>query len=254
MILADIHHLMKEIRSLVFLGKGAEKLKGFTAIYLLLISAMLTNVVLHRYDPAYFQKDEILNFTLSAPDAFFLVTWAFVIAGHLVVVPLLARAITYPVRFLFVMGGNLFFYSVYFMLTKVMRLKAETKFSFISERELMNYKMHLLGVCHYKEGRIVRSKNFAYYKWYVQNILAPYSKAASGVHLITSLLLSTWIVLHQFQFQSIAPVTYYAVACVSVFYIVNSIAVALLKNDRYYFTDIITTSITHEESLKLQQS
>lgn len=253
MILADMHAFMKELRSLIFLGKGAERPKGFTAIYLLGISAVLAYIITRHYF-ADIPAESILDFKLSPAFVSFLVSWAFMIAAHLVVVPLLARVLTYPVRFIFVMGGNLFFYSVYFFLTKIMRLKAETPFTFISERELMNYGMHLLGVCHYKEGRIVRSKNFACYKWYAQNILAPYSKAASGVHFITSLLISTWIVLHHYHFQSLAVFTYYTVACLAVFYMINSIAVALLRNDRYYFMDIITTSITHEESLKLQQS
>jgi hypothetical protein len=249
---------MEEVRGFIFLGKGVEKLKGFTAIYLTLISAMLANVILNQTHDFYNDRHieltlkEAIDFILSREGTLFITAWALIVGSHFVVVPIVMKALSFVARKVFLWGGNLFFYAIYFILTKILRLKAEKAFSFIRENELLNYLLYLLRVCHYKHGRIVRNRFFSSYKWYVLNIVGPWGHNTRNVNLTTAILISTLAVIHHYRFFDLAPGVYYIVGFASLFYAANAIIAAWVSNKSEYFLDIVANSMSYFDSLKLQ--
>ncbi len=247
---------MEEIPGFIFLGQGAEKLKSFTNTYLVIISAILTDIILNQACGFYHDKSVVLtsgaaiDFMLSRQGALFMTVWALIAGGHYVIIPVIMKILSYMVRGALLSAGNLFFYSIYFIFTKILRLKAEKKFSFIQEDELLNYALYLIRVCHYKNGYTVRNKYYRFYKWYVLNIATPFCQSAHNVHLTTALLMSTLAVIYQYRFFELVPAIYYMVMGVTACYIINSIIVAWVTTKPDYFLKIIAISISHSDSLK----
>src|SRR5688572_33250342 len=110
---------MEQIPGLILLGKSVEKLKVFVVLYLLLISAIGTNLLLNQ--PHHFYDNRLadltlgtaLDFMLSSQGVLFIVMWAFVVALHCLLAPLLIRVLPYLVRLHFIFLGNLFFWLIY---------------------------------------------------------------------------------------------------------------------------------------------
>ena len=250
---------MEEIPGFIFLGKSAEKLKAFTTTYLLLISATLTNILLNQAHDFYRDKNveltlkDVVDLMLSPQGTLFITVWALIVGGHYVLVPMLIKALLYIARGILISGGNLLFYSIYFILTKMLRLKSKKKFSFIREKELLNYILYLLCIYHYNNGRIVRNVHFERYKWYVINILDPHGRIAHNVYITTAILISTWVVIYQYKFFELAPLIYYTVTFVSLFYITNAIIISWIVNKSDYFLDIVTNTISYADSLKISK-
>lgn len=247
---------MEEIPGFIFLGKGTEKLKGFTNAYLVVISAILTDIILSQSYGFYYDKSIVLtsgnaiDYMLSRQGALFMTVWVLIAGGHYVIVPIIMKILAYIARGAFISAGNLFFYSIYFIFTKILRLKAEKKFSFIREDELLNYALYLIRVCHYKNGYTVRNKYYRFYKWYVLNIAGPFRQSAHNVNLTTALLMSTLAVIYKYRFFELVPVIYYLIVGVTALYIINSIIAAWVTTKPDYFLKIIAISISQSDSLK----
>jgi hypothetical protein len=251
--------MIAEVPGFILLGRGVEKLKGFAIAYLLLISVVLTNLILSRHFSFYQQQDiewtldMVFNFIQSPPGVTFLIVCALVIAAHYVLMPVVLQILMFITRGLFTGGGNLFFFSIYVVLTKILRLKAEKKFHFIPEHELKNYLMYIIRVCYYKDGKIGRHRLFPYYKWYVLNVVYPPGRTVNNLSLITALLVSTWAVIYQYNFVELAPAVYYIVVCLTLFYLVNSIIVSWIVHQSGYFVGIIANSVSFPEFVESQQ-
>jgi len=249
---------MEEIPAMIFLGKGVEKLKGFTTAYLIIISAMLAHVLLNEAYRFYLDSNveltlsSVITFVLSPQGALFIAVYAVIVGCHYILLPLLIKPVLYLIRGSLFLGGNLVFYFIYLTLTKVFRLEAERRFSFIGEDGLLNHALCLFRICRYKNERILKGRFFGFYQWYVLNVLPPTKRTAYNVYLTTSILISTWVVVHWFKFFELAPVVYYAMMSISLTYMVNTIVVSWVVKKPDYFLGVAANTISYADSLNLQ--
>lgn len=228
---------MEKILEAIFLGKGIERFKILTTIWLLILSIWITNYFINQlgfYFNVNFNNDEMIkegiNFLLSPIGVVSLIGFSFTCLIVFIWFRLFIALLSYFVIPLIEVFGSIIAIVLCLITLKFKRIL-----------EIKNLKISLLwvaniaGVYYEKEGKKFKGNNlmFSLYKEMAQNLNDTNIDILDNVYIICSILVSMIIVYYQYGLSEFVPnIIFKIVLGITVYWVFNSAFIFLLKRKK----------------------